>query len=1096
MKCEDIRNLLTRHLLNELDEQRAAEVRSHLEQCDGCRAEAQSIEPTLDLLRDALAADTSAPRHLSDERRARILAALPGEPAPAPVRSSRPRPSFAEWLAGFFRKPAVSTLIPAVLLLLLLLVPASMLLPALHVAGRSQMLKGRERPLERELILLGDDLAQLPHGPVLLERDGDGVSDAWELRTPTSGGERSDTGWKTVSFGSQGPSPDGRHKPAAAPPGTYVLTPERSGIVGGLVEDAEYGGGVPKARVRPPDLDTEVQTDSDGGFTIKGVGLGEHRIELSKPGYKLHTQSSTLAKPHGDKEVAVKLKNEFAAMEEFVARDLDLKNGDEKATLSVQGQAFQESRRKVPILGDIPLIGQLFRSEESQKVTAEEPPPARRAEPRPAPASPLHRRIVRYEVADSFNPDGTKDRAGHGTHVEGNLVGNGAVAVGVADTSVDSLDLRSARDPAKTDEPTETRVVLYSGKGGQVAAKEMGRGTGYTEGFGLQRHDGEPQPRDEKKKRLKPSKPASPDEPKIVTSFGEADARKAAELLDWHNSGSTYKPDAPERPVSDLSSPVLRTELHSKNETVDHDELLVSEELRRRPIESLIDRTDLRPDGERGEREDRKREETGLGKPSRIDGTDLDRVEETREKEREEPETGPRFKAVGVNPFLSPATQRFSTFAIDVDTASYTLARRYMSQGFLPPAESVRTEEFVNFFDYAYTPACHKTFRVDLECAPSRFGRGLYLLKIGVKGRRLGREEQRPAVLTFLVDTSGSMNKPDRIGLVKKALGLLVDRLSPRDRVAIVQYGSHARLILEHSPASQRARIHAAIRGLQCSGSTNIEEGMAQAYAVAARNFRSGAENRVLLLSDGVANLGSVEAESILAKVEAFRRQGVYCSVFGFGTGTYDDTMLETLADKGNGAYAFLDSEEEARRVFVNDLAATLNTIATDVKIQVEFDPARVRRFRQIGYENRQLKKEQFRDNTVDAGEVGSGQSVTALYELELKPGTRSQDAGSIAVVRVRYRRVDTGGVEEIERPLGDADITAHFDSTSPRFRLAACAAEFSEILRASPHAAGSRYEDVARVLRPVALELSLDQRVQELLRLVQGASGMSRGAL
>ena len=460
----------------------------------------------------------------------------------------------------------------------------------------------------------------------------------------------------------------------------------------------------------------------------------------------------------------------------------------------------------------------------------------------------------------------------------------------------------------------------------------------------------------------------------------------------------------------------------------------------------------------------------------------------------EEESTGPRFKAAGVNPFVNADKQAFSTFSIDVDTASYTLARNYMLKGYLPPAEAVRTEEFVNFFDYAYAPPADKTFRVHTGCAPSRFGHGLHLLSIGVKGRRLGREEQRPAVLTFLVDTSGSMNKPDRIGLVKTALRLLVNRLAPQDRAAIVQYGSQARLILEHTPASQREKILGAIDGLQCSGSTNLEEGMRQAYRVAGAGFAGGAENRVLLLSDGVANVGTTEAADILAQVQAYRQQGVYCSVFGFGTGTYDDTMLETLANKGNGTYTFLDSEDEARRVFVDDLAATINTIAADVKIQVEFNPERVRRYRQLGYENRQLKQEQFRDDTVDAGEVGSGQSVTALYELELIPVPRSRQVEPIAVVRVRYRRVDTGAVEEIEHPLTLDDVASDFDGMPSRFRLAACVAEFSEILRASPHASGSRFEDVARVLRPVALELSLNQRVQELLRLVQGATGMARG--
>ena len=474
--------------------------------------------------------------------------------------------------------------------------------------------------------------------------------------------------------------------------------------------------------------------------------------------------------------------------------------------------------------------------------------------------------------------------------------------------------------------------------------------------------------------------------------------------------------------------------------------------------------------------------------------------EEARKAEEKEQEA--RFKAFGVNPFITVADNAFSTFAIDVDTAAYTVGRNYMRQGQRPPAESVRTEEFVNFFDYAYKAPIHDTFKVYTEVAPSKFGRGMHLMKIGVKGRRLGREEQRQASLTFLIDTSGSMNQPDRLGLVQESLNMLVNELNPDDQVAIVQYDSHARLVLEHTPVSQKDAILKAMKQLQCGGSTNLEEGMHRAYGLAAANFIPKGENRVLLLSDGVANLGSGAAEDILAKVDQYRRQGITCSVFGFGMGTYDDTMLETLANKGDGAYAFIDSEAEAKRIFVDDLSATLNTIATDVKIQVEFDPTQVVRYRQLGYENRQLKKEDFRNDAIDAGEVGSGQSVTALYEVELaapaRPTpynqTRHPGAGTLATVRVRYRRIDSGAVEEIDQRVRRREVLPRFEAAPPRFKLAAAVGEFAEILRGSPYAQGSKTEDVATVLRPVALDLSLDSHVQELMRMVEGADGLSRG--
>ena len=499
---------------------------------------------------------------------------------------------------------------------------------------------------------------------------------------------------------------------------------------------------------------------------------------------------------------------------------------------------------------------------------------------------------------------------------------------------------------------------------------------------------------------------------------------------------------------------------------------------------------------------------------------------EEKPKEQESP-TSPRFKASGVNPFIDAAQNAFSTFAIDCDTASYTLMRNYMSKGSLPPAESARTEEFVNFFDYNYTPPTHDTFAVYVDAAPSRFGHGLTMLKIGVKGRRLGREEQRHAVLTFLVDTSGSMNQPDRIGLVKKSLKMLVEKMNPQDMIAIVQFDSHARLVLELTAVADKQKILAAIDNLLCGGSTNLGEGMQRAYEIAAGNFTPGGENRVLILSDGVANLGTLEAADILKSVEKYRKQGIFCSVFGVGIGNYNDEMLQQLANKGDGSYTFIDSEDEARRVLVDDLSATLNTIAKDVKIQVEFNPAAVKRYRQLGYESRQLKKEDFRNDAVDAGEVGSGQSVTALYELEVfsgqRPALRSfSEAGSVVsgreseitsldtskgkeaeasarhstlgTVRVRYKRTDNGKIEEIEQPILADKISPRFDDADVRFRLAACAAEFSEILRGSPFAEGNDFADVANALRPVALDLNLDTRVQEFLRLVQSAKDMPRG--
>ena len=482
-------------------------------------------------------------------------------------------------------------------------------------------------------------------------------------------------------------------------------------------------------------------------------------------------------------------------------------------------------------------------------------------------------------------------------------------------------------------------------------------------------------------------------------------------------------------------------------------------------------------------------------------------ADELREDVADDPADplAPRFEPAGFNPFVNSAENAFSTFSIDVDTASYTLARNYMLRGFFPPPEAVRTEEFVNFFDYAYDAPVSETFRIYTEAAPSRFGHGLHMLKIGIKGRRLGREEQRQASLTILVDSSGSMNQPDRIGLVRHSLEMLLEALDENDQVAVIQFDSRARLLLSHTPVAQREKILHAIASIQCGGGTNLEAGLRLAFEQAARNFVSRGENRILLMSDGVVNLGETVAESIFTQLEEFRRQGLYLSVFGFGMGTYDDTMLKTLASKGNGAYGFIDSENEARRVFVEDLGATLNTIAEDVKIQVEFNPRQVERYRQLGYELRQLKKEQFRDDAVDAGEVGSGQSVTALYELDLSQAVdvmraagRRRAPGAVdeewlAIVRVRYRRVDNGQIEEIERRVYARDVAPSFDAAGVRFRLAACVAAFAEALRGSPYVEITEFAELAQVLRPVALELNLDERIREFARLVEAADGLSR---
>ena len=453
---------------------------------------------------------------------------------------------------------------------------------------------------------------------------------------------------------------------------------------------------------------------------------------------------------------------------------------------------------------------------------------------------------------------------------------------------------------------------------------------------------------------------------------------------------------------------------------------------------------------------------------------------------------GPRPAAprepAGFNPYTDAKQDAFSTFAIDVDTASYTLTRQALGEGRMPDPEEVRTEEIVNAFDYDYAPPAAGAFALHTELAPSPFRAPLEQLKIGVQGQLIGRDAKRPAVLTLVIDGSGSMDTADRLGRIRRALHLLAGQLKSQDSIAIVQFSEQGRLLLDRTSGTNTAAVRAAVDALGASGSTDLEAGLRLGYEVAARGFRRGAANRVILLSDGVANLGAASAQAILATVAQYRRQGIYLTVLGFGRGNYDDAMLEQLANQGDGQYAFVDSDAEAQRLLVDQWEQTLHVIARDVKIQVEFNPERVVRWRQVGYENRKLRRQDFRNDAVDAGEVGSGQSVTALYDLEL-----TGDAGQpIATVRVRYQDPDTRAVTELEQRVTAADRHRTFAAAPVRYRVAACAAEFAERLRVSPYAAGTDWETLVATLRPAALELSLDQRVQELLRLAEAARGLA----
>ena len=444
------------------------------------------------------------------------------------------------------------------------------------------------------------------------------------------------------------------------------------------------------------------------------------------------------------------------------------------------------------------------------------------------------------------------------------------------------------------------------------------------------------------------------------------------------------------------------------------------------------------------------------------------------------------FKDYGTNPFIDTEDDHFSTFGMDVDTASYSVTRRYLRDGHLPPPEAVRVEEFINAFGYNYEPPLHEAFAVHIDGAPSRFGEGkrLQLLRIGIQGRVVQSENRKDAILTFVIDVSGSMAMENRLGLVKRSLRLLVDQLRPGDEVGIVIYGSRAKVLLPHTGVEERARILRAIDSLAPEGATNAEEGLRMGYDLALKNARFGSINRVILCSDGVANVGQTGPDAILREVRAHVDEGITLTTIGFGMGNFNDILMEQLANKGNGSYAYVDTLGEARRIFVENLTGTLQVIARDAKIQVDFNPRVVSRFRLLGYENRRLDHEDFRDDDADGGEIGSGHSVTALYEIKLHEGA----VGQLATVFIRHEDPDTRQVTEISEDIFAAELEDAFEDTSPEFQLAAAVAEFAEILRDSFWAQEGSLEAVHQVIEGVLPRIR-DERSDELVHLVNQAA-------
>ncbi len=446
-------------------------------------------------------------------------------------------------------------------------------------------------------------------------------------------------------------------------------------------------------------------------------------------------------------------------------------------------------------------------------------------------------------------------------------------------------------------------------------------------------------------------------------------------------------------------------------------------------------------------------------------------------------QAGDRFDYVAENDFLAVRDAPFSTFSIDVDTASYAKARQYLMQhGALPPPDAVRIEEFLNYFDYGYAPPTDgHPFAVHVETAACPWRNGHRLVRIGIKGREL--HEDRPAAnLVFLVDVSGSMDAPNRLPLVKQGLEMLTERLEERDRVAIVVYAGAAGLVLPSTSAADRQAIRAAINRLHAGGSTNGGEGVALAYRVALDNFRSGGVNRVILCTDGDFNVGVTSTSDLVRLAERQAQAGVFLTVLGFGIGNHNDALLEQISNKANGNYAFIDTAAEAQKVLVRKLSGTLVTIAKDVKIQVEFNPARVAAYRLVGYENRRLADRDFNDDTQDAGEIGAGHTVTALYEVvppgaadgaapplldELKyqsPAAPQEATADDELLTVKLRYKLPAGGQSTKLAVAVKDPGHGFEQASGDFRFAAAVACFGMHLRGSRYGGEVGYAEILQI--------------------------------
>ena len=439
------------------------------------------------------------------------------------------------------------------------------------------------------------------------------------------------------------------------------------------------------------------------------------------------------------------------------------------------------------------------------------------------------------------------------------------------------------------------------------------------------------------------------------------------------------------------------------------------------------------------------------------------------------------YDGIEENIFREALKNPLSTFSIDVDAASYSNVRRFINNGQRPPKDAVRIEELVNYFDYDYQqPKNDDPFAFHTEISTAPWNNKHKLVHIGLQGKTIPTEKLPPSNLVFLIDVSGSMDEPNKLPLLKSSFKMLVEQLRAQDHISIVVYAGAAGLVLEPTSGSEKKKILNALDQLQAGGSTAGGAGIKLAYAVAKEHFKQGGNNRVILATDGDFNIGESSNGAMERLIEEKRKDGVFLTVLGYGMGNYKDSKMETLADKGNGNYAYIDNITEARKVLVNEFGGTLFTIAKDVKLQIEFNPAKVKAYRLIGYENRMLKNEDFNNDKKDAGDLGSGHTVTALYEIipvgveseffkvdDLKYqhttiDPKAQNSKELMTIKFRYKKPDEDVSKLIVHSLIDSNII--LSKTSDNFRWSASVAAFGMLLRDSEYIKNFNYDAVVQM--------------------------------